>query len=74
MTTIPDSARSEEHLFDPRFIKRWADRVVEIKHKYGQQVANDWFQKFFSAEAKREVNAELNKRFKNQNKGPNERA
>ena len=67
---IPNNARSEEHLFDPRFIKRWADRVVELKHKYGQQVANDFFQKFFSPEAKREVNAELNRRFKKGNNEP----
>ena len=59
---IPQEARSEEHIWDPRFIKRWADRCVEMKHKYGQQVANSFFQKMFSKPLQKEINEELERR------------
>jgi hypothetical protein len=59
---ISDNAQSEEAMFDPRFVKRWADRCIEMKDKFGQAIANDFFQKFFTPVTKRLINRELNQR------------
>ena len=62
--TIPEDARSEEHMYDKRFIKRWADRCIEMNAKYGWQIANDYAKSFFSKELLKEINAEINGRKK----------
>jgi hypothetical protein len=59
---ISDNIQSEEAHFDPRFVKRWADRCIEMKDKFGQAIANDFFQKFFTPVTKRLINQELNRR------------
>lgn len=56
------TARSEEHLYDKKFISRWADRCEEMFNKYGQQVANSFASKMFSPECMKEINIELERR------------
>lgn len=64
MEIIPDSIRSEEHLYDPRFVRRWADRCIEIYKKYNQQAANDYAREFLGPELIQEVNKEIEARKK----------
>jgi len=59
---IPDNMQSEEVIFDVRFVKRWADRVVEVQAKWGQQVAQTFFEKMFTPVTKKLINEELARR------------
>jgi len=71
---VSPTARSEEHLYDKKFVSRWADRCEEVFKKYGQEVANSFASKMFSPECMKEINVELERRKAKKQGKPNEPA
>ena len=59
---IEDNEHSQEIKYDKKFISRWTDRCVEIRHKYGQQEANKFAKNMFSQDIIQLINREINRR------------
>lgn len=65
---IEDNELSQEIKYDKKFISRWTDRCVEIRHKYGQQAANKFAKDLFSQDIIQLINQEINRRKGNASK------
>lgn len=59
---IGDTEHSQEITYDKKFVKRWTDRCVEVRNKYGQQEANKFAKSMFSQDIIRLINIEIERR------------